>query len=67
MSRRNGDRSRFDRQRIAKLHDRARIQDLRKKLRSQGDSGQTSQPRRDDVIAPIQAGYSGIYDGSEIR
>ncbi len=35
MSRRNGDRSRFNRQRKAKLHDRTRIRDLRKTLKSQ--------------------------------
>src|SRR5215475_5888690 len=39
LSRRHGDRSRLNRQRRAKLHDRAHIWDLRKTLRSRGDSG----------------------------
>jgi len=34
MSRINGDRSRFDRQRKAKLHDRERIREMRKQLQS---------------------------------
>jgi len=35
MSRANGDRSRFNRLRKARLHDRARIRDLRKALKPQ--------------------------------
>jgi hypothetical protein len=34
MSRKNGDRSRFHRQRRAKLHNRTRIRELRKALGS---------------------------------
>jgi hypothetical protein len=33
MSRRNGNRSRFDRQRNAKLHNRTRIREFRKTLK----------------------------------
>jgi hypothetical protein len=35
MSRRNGDRSRFDRQRKAKIHNRTRIRELWKAIRDQ--------------------------------
>jgi hypothetical protein len=35
MSRKNGDRSRFHRQRRAKLHNRTRIRELRKTLTAQ--------------------------------
>jgi hypothetical protein len=35
MSRKNGDRSRFDRQRKAKIHNRTRIRDLWKTIRDQ--------------------------------
>jgi hypothetical protein len=35
MSHKNGNRSRFDRQRKAKMHDRSRIRELRKKLNAQ--------------------------------
>jgi len=35
MSRTNGDRSRFNRRRKARMHDRARIRDVRKALRPQ--------------------------------
>ena len=71
MSRRNGDRSRFNRQRRAKLHDRARIRYLRKtfeiarrfRARVPTKTGMTSLHRS----GPELSEYSGIYDGSEIR
>ena len=36
MSRKNGDRARFDRQRRAKIHNRTRIRELWKTLRARG-------------------------------
>ena len=35
MSRKNGDRARFDLQRKAKIHNRSRIRELRKAIRAQ--------------------------------
>jgi hypothetical protein len=45
MSRRNGDRSRFDRQRKAKLHNRTRIREFRKMLVLRGSSAPESESK----------------------
>ena len=41
LSRRNGDRSRFDRQRKAKLQNRVHIREFRKTLKSRAQSNAT--------------------------
>lgn len=50
MSRSNGDRSRFNRQRKGKLHARTRIRALRQVL-----NGQTLEVRADKKLAPAKA------------
>jgi hypothetical protein len=45
MSRRNGNRSRFDRQRKAKLANRTRIREFRKTLKSRSGSQSKSQTK----------------------
>jgi len=45
MSHKNGNRSRFDRQRKAKMHNRTRIRELRKVLMSDSASTEKAQPK----------------------
>jgi hypothetical protein len=53
MSRKNGDRSRFDRQRKAKIHNRTRMRELWKTIRAQeSTSAQNADPRRQMLGSP---------------
>ena len=73
MSGRNGDRSRFHRQRRAKLHDRTRIRELRKTVTAQeAGSGAKVRIKTGLMLLPdtgrkYDSKSSGISDGSEIR
>jgi hypothetical protein len=56
MSRTNGDRSRFNRLRKARIHDRARIRELRKKLRPQqpGIAPKDESTQTENVLLVVQ-------------
>jgi hypothetical protein len=51
MSRKNGDRARFDRQRKAKIHNRTRIRELWKTLKAQGAAPAQSVDRADKTTS----------------
>ena len=62
MSGRNGDRSRFHRQRRAKLHNRTRIRELRKTLTAQ-EAG--SEPNRNLLRSTLEGMWESIFWRSE--
>jgi hypothetical protein len=51
MSRTNGDRSRFDRQRKAKIHNKTRIRELWKEVKAQEATFAQSLDRPGDTLA----------------
>src|SRR5215471_6970866 len=56
MSRKNGDRARFDRQRNTKIHNRARIRELWKTIRAQETSSAQNVARPGKTLGSPEAG-----------
>ena len=50
MSHKNGNRSRFDRQRKAKMHNRTRIRELRKTLNPSQEQAAATSPKSKEAL-----------------
>lgn len=62
MSRKNGDRSRFDRQRKAKIHNRTRIRELWKTLRAQESTSAQKVDRPGKTLSSTETTKKGSSD-----
>ena len=63
MSERNGDKSRFGRERKRKIYERKRIRDLRKALENKAPEPKTATPEQEGVesltLVPVGPGQLG--------
>ena len=65
MSRKNGDRSRFDRQRKAKIHNRTRIRDLWKTIKGQEGTSVQNADRRGKTLSPTETTKKSTVKSSD--